>query len=152
MRQTQLGRILFKKGRMLRCNVFPVSLFLFIAIVMIGQSCSLPAGNSAPLTVFSRSITLAWDPPGGVLPGPYALASYFVYWRPHLGAGWRFLARVPARDAPEVRVEHDVLGDGVFDFAVMCMDESGNVSPIHSSLDAEADPVGGWYVIWVGSD
>jgi len=135
-----------------RRRVVPALTIILLAMAPIGQSCSLPTGGAAPLRVFSRSITLAWDPPRGVLPGPYALECYFVYWRPHLGAGWNLLAQVPAGDHPEVRIAHDDLGDGAYDLAVVGMDEGGRMSPVHSSLDAEADPFGGWYLIWAESD
>ncbi len=80
------------------------------------------------------------------------VAAYNVYWRPHAVWGWKFLGQVAANDSPEIRVEHADLGDGEFDFAVTSVSADGAESPFHSSLDPDADPFGGWYVVWVAAE
>jgi hypothetical protein len=128
----------------------PFGLLALVAIQFTLQTCVLPTSGYAPLIVRSSSITLAWDPPATAGSTGNAITGFCVYWRPHLTAGWRLVGQVPAGSSPRLRIGHADLGNGAFDFAVTCLDDSGNESAFHASTDADADPFGGWYVIWEG--
>ena len=100
----------------------------------------------------STELTLAWDPPITDIPnGPTEVAKYQIYYREHDTSYWRFLDEIPASPHPEYTIDHERVGDGLFDFAVRAISVEDRVSPLHSSTDSNADPVSGWYVLWVGS-
>ena len=101
----------------------------------------------------SMELTLAWDPPLTDIPNrPTEVAAYQIYCREHGTSYWRLLAEIPAAPHPEYTVEFERVGHGLFDFAVRAISVEGAASPLHSSLDGNADPVSGWYVLWVGSE
>jgi hypothetical protein len=130
-------------------------LLLPMACLLATSSCSAPNSGSYPLIVRSDSIVLAWDPPVGGPSAVRSIASYRIYYRRHvasdLTSGWQLLAQVPAVSSPRLRVMHDDLGDGEFDFAVSTVVLSGLESRLHTSLDFSAAPVGGWHVVWIGA-
>ena len=82
---------------------------------------------------------------------PLAVATYRVYWRPHVSGVWNLLVEIPATPHPALTIKHSDLGDGEYDFAVRAVDTNGGVSGFHSSLDASAIPFGGWYILWFTS-
>lgn len=125
---------------------------VLLALLLV-DGCDLPSSGAYPIRLGSPTITLAWDPPA-VQPSfaPFAPSSYRVYWRTHLGGVWHLLAEVPASASPSLLVRHSDLGDGAFDFAVRAINLRNAASRFHTSLDAEADPQGGWYLIWLISE
>jgi hypothetical protein len=125
-----------------------VGVFSLVASLLVLAGCPFPTSADAPLIVRSSSIMLAWDPPATAAFAEIPIASYYVYWRPHPGGGWCLAGQVAADSSPRLRIEHDDLGNGAFDFAVTSIDAMGNESPLHSSIDADADPFGGWYLVW----
>jgi hypothetical protein len=131
-----------------RCAPFILPALLAIHFTL--QACSLPTSGRAPLIVRSSSITLAWDAPSTAGSMGKTIAGFYVYWRPHLTEGWCLAGQVPAGSSPRLRIEHADLGNGAFDFAVTSLDSAGNESVFHASTDMDADPFGGWYVIWEG--
>ena len=109
-------------------------------------------GESMEILHKSYELTLAWDPPLTDIPNrPTEVAAYQIYYREHGTSYWSFLGEVPASGHPEFSVDYERIGSGVFDFAVRAITVEGRVSPLHTSLDSNADPVSGWYVLWVGS-
>jgi hypothetical protein len=130
-----------------RCAI-PALLLIFLAFSLVSQSCALPKSDAFPIVVHSASITLQWDPP---VSGPLAASSiafYYVYYCKHSTRAWHFIGQAPASSSPRLKVAHDDLGCGEFDFAVSTIMLSGMESDFHTSLDFSADPVGGWYLIW----
>lgn len=91
------------------------------------------------------SMTLEWD----AAPGP--VSSYRIYVREHPNGRWTLLDEITATAAPSYEVARSATGDGSFDFAVSSVDGEGTESVKHTSLDDEADPPSGWYVIWESS-
>jgi hypothetical protein len=69
-----------------------------------------------------------------------------------LSGAWRFLAEIPATPNPSLVIKHSELGDGEFDLAVSMVNARGDASTLHSSLDATANPFGGWYLVWSRSE
>jgi len=101
----------------------------------------------------SSELTLAWDPPLTDIPNRLTeVTKYQIYCRRHGASEWEMLGEVPASSRPEYRVEHDRLGDGLYDFAIRAITRDGLASPLHTSLDNSADPVSGWYVFWVNTE
>ena len=110
-------------------------------------------GESMQILHKSSDLTLAWDPPLTDIPNrPTEVEKYQIYCREHETSYWRYLGEVPASPHPEYTVEHVLLGDGLYDFAIRAITQSGQASPLHSSLDSNADPVCGWYVFWVNTE
>jgi hypothetical protein len=125
-----------------------LSAFCFICPALVG--CSLPTSGVFPITVRSLRITLEWDPPTQQFPSPSLLVSrYRVYFRPHGSYSWQLIKEIPATGSPSLQLEHADFGDGSFDFAVSAITASGGESPFHTSLDASADPYGGWFLNWI---
>lgn len=117
--------------------------------LLLWQGCRLPVPGVAPIVLTTDEVTLAWDPPRFVLPGLLGIASYQVFFRVHGTLPWQKIADVPAASGTRCTVSHAQVGDGSFDFAVKAVDALGEASSSHSSMDVDASPVGGWYVIWV---
>jgi hypothetical protein len=129
--------------------------FLFAVLVVVPQSCQLwsVAGGSTPVAISSSEITLAWDPPTTAFPSaPLAISKYKVFIRKHSGGDWSLCGTVPASGNPELRLLHKDIGDGAFDFAVEAVNDARGASTLHLSLDASAEPYGGWHLVWSGTD
>jgi hypothetical protein len=108
--------------------------------------------GSRQLVHKSSKLTLAWDRPRSDIPNrPTEVTNYQIYFREHGTPYWSLLAEIPASAHPEYTVEHERLGNGVFDFAVRSIAKDGRVSTLHTSLDSTADPITGWYVMWAQS-
>ena len=69
---------------------------------------------------------------------------YNVYYRNHGDIDWIWHGAA-ASDNPEYRVS---LADGEYDFAVSSVGPDDRESDLHTSLDENAYPAGGWYLIW----
>jgi hypothetical protein len=136
-----------------------------MALSLLSWSCILPDlegfGAKAvkethlPLTVValasgSPQITLHWQPPAGAVPG--SIWRYLVYYRRvgmwlTAGTTWSLLAEMPASGSPDVVVDRNALGDGVYEFAVTAIGAGGE-SAVHRSSDATAEPATGWVLKW----
>jgi hypothetical protein len=122
---------------------------LSIVLVLTFSACPLLLREATSVASSAKSITLEWDPPADAPPfGPLAVAGYKVYVRHHGSTEWRPCGLVPAGEHPHVELLHADLRDGHFDFAVTTISQAGAESPLHSSLDAETSPFGGWYLVW----
>ena len=100
----------------------------------------------------STKLTLAWDPPIKDIPNlPTEVVGYKIYYRDHGTSSWRLLSEIPASPHPEYTLEYDRVGGGLYDFAVCAITTDGQTSPLHTSLDSNADPISGWHVLWVES-
>jgi hypothetical protein len=122
--------------------VGPLMLTIFTACVLPNCTTFLDHGNSEMVAVAADQLMLQWDAP------PTAVDHYTVYFRVHGTSDWVTLSDVPADPNPEYMVAHLVTGDGEFDFAVVAVDASDQMSAYHTSLDHTADPQTGWYVSW----
>jgi hypothetical protein len=132
-------------------RVAPVSVACLVLLAL--SSCPFPSSGSVPIVVSSESITLAWDPPAVSFPSPpLAAVTYRVYYCQHGSGQWIFLSETPASTHPQVSLKHSDFGDGSYDFAVSAVNSLGQQSSLHTSLDASADPYGGWHIVWIGSD
>ena len=128
---------------------------IIFSLVVATAGCNwlkrITFGESIQILHKSRELTLAWDPPSGDLPGRSTeVAAYQIYCREHGTSYWRLLAEIPASRNPEYTIDHERVGSGLFDFAVRAISVEGSASRLHSSLDSSADPVSGWYVLWIG--
>ncbi len=142
-----------KKIKLVKIYIFTTAIF---SACLFLSGCGLPTFKLAEYNQVmqkSAQLTLAWDPPLTDITGmPTEVDSYRIYYREHGTFYWRILGEAPANENPQYTVEHEQLGDGLYDFAVRAVTVSGQVSPLHSSLDSSADPMSGWYVFWVESD
>jgi hypothetical protein len=129
---------------------------IICSLTVISSGCDwlkrITFGESMQILQKSTKLTLAWDPPLTDIPNrPTEVATYQIYCREHGTLYWRFLGEVSASRHPEFTVDYERIGSGLFDFAVRAISVEGRASPLHTSLDSNADPVSGWYVLWVGS-
>ena len=142
-----------KKTKSVKIYIFTLIIFS-VCLFLIG--CGWPSftpGEYIQILYKSPRLTLAWDPPLTDIPNmPTAVASYVVYYRDHGTFDWQVLDEILANENPQYTVEHEQLGDGLYDFAISAITVGGQVSPLHSSLDSSADPISGWYVFWVKSE
>jgi hypothetical protein len=124
--------------------------FVLLASLM---SCPFPSSGSFPVQAFSPTITLAWDPPPVQFSAPpLSVSSYRLYFRQHGSSQWTLLKEVPAAQSLELLLKHSDFGNGSYDFAVSAVNALGNESSLHTSLDALAQPYGGWYLVWFKSE
>jgi len=120
------------------------------AVLLLACACAFPVGGVYPVRVSSRTLTLAWDPPAGQFPtGDFAAYTYRLYYRAHGSTGWLFFGETPARQSPTFILKYQDFGAGSYDFAVTTVNVVGAESRLHTSLDTQADPVGGWYLVWM---
>ena len=114
------------------------------------QTCQWMEYEPSQRVIESEYIQLEWDPPPvneqyDFLP----VVSYKIYYRIHGMTDWILLDLIPAEQNPRYTVYHSELGNGSYDFAVSAVQISDLESQLHSSIDMSADPVGGWYIIWL---
>jgi len=101
-----------------------------------------PGSTLSQITSQADSVTLAWDPSTG------EVAAYKIFYRQHGTESWSVLTEVPAQAEPSLILYHSDFGNGSFDFGVEAVADTGAESPMHSSLDATAQPTSGWYLTW----
>jgi hypothetical protein len=125
--------------------------FAILVLPLFALGCPLLSlsGGPPPTAVTSETITLEWNAPRYDLPDVLGTATYRLYYRPHGTGSWTLLQEIPAASGPHLMLRHSQLGDGSFDFGVTAVNAFGEASPLHSSLDADARPFGGWYIIWL---
>jgi hypothetical protein len=125
--------------------------FLTIGTFLVA-GCSLFAPVEGPLQLIITSDTLniAWDPPAATPLQP-AVVEYNVYYRMHGATDWNSLSSVKSSETPGFSIEHGDLEFGLWEFAVSSIDENGEESGFHTSIDRTAEPFTGWYVFWIGS-
>lgn len=95
-------------------------------------------------------VTLRWDPPpfsGSDVLSP--IGSYALFYRRSGDPGWKFIGTVAASDSPKYTLHHRDFGNGIYDFAVIAVNAEGVTSVMHTSRDVDADPIGGWTLVWV---
>lgn len=134
-----------------------IRLVVALALSLMAVGCdwvrSFALGEHRQIVHKYPLLTLAWNPPLSDIPNrSLEVIGYQIYYREHGNYSWRLLGEVPASANPEFTLNKSELGPGVFDFAVSSVTESGSISPLHSSLDSNADPVSGWYVLWAESE
>lgn len=139
-------------GRLLkaRCALFSLALLLSLA----GCDWARKLNSLEPTQILYKrdQLTLSWDPPVTDIQGfPSEVEAYLVYYQEYGSNYWRLLDEVKASRQPQYTIHHDRLGDGEFDFAIRARSVNGKISSLHTSLDADADPISGWYVFWVQS-
>ncbi len=101
----------------------------------------------------AATLTLAWDPPfSDIHNSPDEVESYHIYYRPHGTSDWQLIGDVAAEKQPQFTIKHEDLGNGLFDFAIEAVIVSGSTSPMHTSLDSNADPMSGWHVFWLNTE
>ena len=127
------------------------TILLAILLIFILSSCNYPYTNEPILYhVNFHRLTLAWDPPANQSQyNPNNVVKYHLYYQRYGKRDWTFLAEVNAGENPEFTVQHDQLGNGLFNFAVSSVNTTNSESYRHSSLDVSADPISGWYVWWL---
>ena len=117
------------------------------------QDINFVSADSRRIVHLSDQLTIAWDPPAVNIPGSQSeVAAYRIYYRKHGTAYWRSLDIIQARSHPQYTIKHEILGDGLYEFAISAISVKGGSSPLHSSLDINADPIGGWHVLWLKSE
>lgn len=120
----------------------PFVIVTMYACVLPNCTVFLEEGKSEMVTVSADQIVLLWDPPAS------AVDHYTVYFRIHGTPDWVVLGDAAADPQPQFTVKHSDVGDGEFDFAVVAVDASAQMSAYHTSLDNTASPETGWYVSW----
>jgi hypothetical protein len=133
----------------------PLVLLILLPAACILSQCSMSASRGFPITVYAKSITLEWDAPWGAISTNFAnVAGYNIYYKAHFGGAWVLVKTVPLGDPTEAVITHDQVGNGAWDFAVSMTSTTGQESDLHTSLDDDTRPPGGWYVLWnrSGSD
>ena len=125
---------------------------LISSLEVFFYSCQYTA-KPQQITVHDDAITLYWDPPDfSALEAIWPIVSYKVFYRRHGDFLWLLIAEVEAKQRLEYTLNHDEVGDGLYEFAVSAMDEKNRMSTLHTSVDQNANPFGGWYVLWVNSN
>jgi hypothetical protein len=129
--------------------------FLVILISVLGvffYSCQYTA-KPQQITVHNDTITLSWDLPDfSALEAISPIVSYKVFYRRHGDFLWLLIAEIEAKERLEYTLNHDDIGDGLYEFAVSAINEKNCMSMLHTSIDQNASPFGGWYVLWINTN
>jgi hypothetical protein len=126
---------------------------LICLTIILFSSCSLPTSGEYGIEVRTKRITLEWDPPPAAFSAlPSAVSQYYVYFCTHGSRAWHLIGCVTSSENPSIELDHSDFGNGRFDFAVIVENYEGGESRLHSSMDANARPFGGWYINWNYSD
>jgi hypothetical protein len=121
---------------------------LLSIILLVQQGCVKPIIQTAPLHVSSGCIILEWDaPPEAKLLPPGTQLHYLVYYRKQSEDWWRLIRETVGETNASI-AQSDVGGDGVYVFGVKAVSSSGVATGIATSLDFNAEPIGGWYIFW----
>lgn len=134
---------------LLSLATFMVTLSLISGCGSGGGGWGPPNVGAGPIMLFesSASIRLGWNQvTTNIDGGTTYIAQYNVYIRVHDTINWSFLDFVPDSAAPWMEIYHSY--DGKFDFAVSAVDYNGQESTKATSLDENAIPQGGWYLLW----
>ena len=92
--------------------------------------------------ILGEQFTLAWDPPPNS-----PVTAYRVYCRQRGVYTWTMLAEVEAVPAPKYIVTPAALNYGTYEFAVSSVHEEQE-SGLHGSMDDDASPPTGWFLVW----
>lgn len=96
------------------------------------------------IVVESDSFVLAWNDDN-----TEPAASYTVFYRSHGTEAWNKLTDIVPADGFQIEVDESLLPRGEWDFGVTSSFNSGDSSAMHTSLEAEAIPSSGWYLVWI---
>ena len=133
--------------------MYKVLSFFFVLLVflffLLFHGCQLIENEPAQIVIDSEYIQLEWDPPSINEKDVSPIVSYRVYYRIHGMTNWKLLDIIPAEQNPTYTIYHSEFGNGSYDFAVSAMTSDYRFSNLHSSLDLNADPIGGWYIVWL---
>lgn len=124
-----------------------------VAMVIISGCGKGGNGNvwADPVMIFQNgsSLRLAWDRVTTDIEGNQTYIDFYeVYYRPHGTTEWTLYDTCPDIEDPWLEVYHNRVGDGYWDFGVLAVDMEDQDSTMHSSLDQNAVPAGGWYILW----
>ncbi len=126
-----------------------IIIIVFMSIVYL-HSCQY-LYEPTQIIFKSEYLVLEWDSPSvNSMSGFIPVKSYRVYYRKD-GSSWVFLGEIPAEEKPRYTVYHSDLGDGLYEFAVRAVYENAQYSSLHISSDQNADPLGGWFLLWIRS-
>ena len=114
-------------------------------------------GEPGPLAiaVAADSLTLGWDQEPDTLWNVEAgIGAFRVYVRERGTRDWTFVSEIETTVEPTFTVSSADAFAGraeaelQFEFGVSSVTRDGEESMIHSSVDFDAQPRGGWYVVW----
>jgi hypothetical protein len=108
-------------------------------------------GDPKEVVLWGDEFIIAWD--ASTLPeASENVVRYRLYYRrfPSYGGTWLSLGSTAADDSTVFHVDGSSLRPGKYEFGVRAIDAEGRYSEIHRSTDANADPVTGWYLNWLG--
>jgi hypothetical protein len=127
---------------------------LSLGLITVGLLLVITAGcqyTNEPTQIISgaETIKLTWDVPLELLNKLSVIRAIRVYYRNHPDGVWTFLHEVPISSTPVILLHHNEIGNGIYDFGVCYVYKNNLISPLHSSLDDDALPIGGWYLMWI---
>ena len=73
-----------------------------------------------------------------------------VYYKKN-DSGWVFLGEVSAEENLNFKIYHSDVGDGLYEFAIRAIYSNELNSSLHTSKDLNANPIGGWCLLWIRS-
>lgn len=134
------------------------ALFMVSAIALMlftFQSCRVIFTDTGPLEIVAATdtVTLAWEGAGGteLVETPSAISHYELFYRPRGTREWDRLAE-SGGPTPIYTIRRYQLAYGEYEFAVRSVRNDGRTSRMHTSVDHDAWPPGGWYLKWVPGD
>jgi hypothetical protein len=118
-------------------------------------TCVSLSGDTGPVEIVAAAdtITLAWDGSAGpeLDEIPSSISHYEVFYRSRGGRQWVRLAESGGPN-PTYTIRRYQLAYGEYEFAVRSVRNDGRASRMHTSVDYDAWPPGGWYLKWIPGD
>ncbi len=94
------------------------------------------------------SVTIYWNAPPW---DPDTVQYYELFYHPSKDTNWTLLKNnIPPSINPQAVVHRSEISatDSLFYFGVKYMSADGIESSIHASIDTNANPPGGWFMLW----
>lgn len=134
-------------------NIFKIFLYsvLILIIVVSTGSCSFLFSNmthAMEIIVKGNYFTIEWDNPV-YLEKTDNIQSYRIYIRRHGYHYWQQVDEVEYLKGPSCTIKRNDFPPGKYDVGVSAVNHEGMESAIHSSMDTDASPQGGWYIFWI---
>lgn len=129
---------------------------VLVAILLVVSAAGLLGGcrwllqnaGPVPIVVQSNTLVLQWDADSvPIEQSGSATARFDLYFRSFGTAEWEYLKSTDGFQT-QTMIDGSELSHGTYEFAVEQVYRSESRSGLHTSLDMNAWPPGGWYIIW----
>ena len=129
------------------------TLFLTLLFIINTLSCELSLDSlyddigATPVVIARDSFALAWEAEEPAIPElPSAVNHYNIYARTLFSKQWEFIKETDGFTQKISLSVGRIGGFGSYELGIAAVLNDGTIGEVHSSMDYDARPVGGWYL------